>query len=81
MKWSLLQHSTAGEPSSGNTALIGQDPARYDGYDFGNVSQRIGDIDAPHGKRSFIISGTQTGHLQELDSRHYTRVMSYDAAQ
>jgi ribulose-5-phosphate 4-epimerase/fuculose-1-phosphate aldolase len=61
-------------------ALIGQDPARYDGYDFGNVSQRIGDFDAPHGKRCFIISGTQTGHIPELDSHHYTRVMSYDAA-
>jgi ribulose-5-phosphate 4-epimerase/fuculose-1-phosphate aldolase len=61
-------------------ALIGQDPARYDGYDFGNVSQRISDIDAARGKRSFFISGTQTGHLPQLDSRHYTQVMSYDAA-
>jgi hypothetical protein len=61
-------------------ALIGQDPARYGGLDFGNVSQRIGDFDAPRGKRCFIISGTQTGHLPELDSRHYTRVISYDAA-
>jgi ribulose-5-phosphate 4-epimerase/fuculose-1-phosphate aldolase len=61
-------------------ALIGQDPARYDGYDFGNVSQRISDIDAARGKRSFFISGTQTGHLPQLDSRHYAQVMSYDAA-
>jgi ribulose-5-phosphate 4-epimerase/fuculose-1-phosphate aldolase len=61
-------------------ALIGQDPARYEGYDFGNVSQRIGDIDTAPGKRSFIISGTQTGHLPELDSSHYTQVIRYDAA-
>jgi ribulose-5-phosphate 4-epimerase/fuculose-1-phosphate aldolase len=60
-------------------ALIGQDPARYDGYDFGNVSQRSSDIDAPPDKRSFIISGTQTGHLPELDSRHYAVVISYNA--
>ncbi|MEN8207376.1 MAG: class II aldolase/adducin family protein [Pseudomonadota bacterium] len=61
-------------------ALIGQDPARYDGYGFGNVSQRIGDSNAPRGKRSFIISGTQTGHLPELDNSHYAHVKSYDAA-
>ena len=61
-------------------ALIGQDPARYEGYGFGNVSQRIGTGDAAHGKRRFAISGTQTGHLPELDKRHYTQVKTYDAA-
>ena len=60
-------------------ALIGQDPARYEGYGFGNVSQRIGTDDA-RGKRCFIISGTQTGHLPALDSSHYTLVTRYDAA-
>jgi len=61
-------------------ALIGQDPSRYEGYGFGNVSQRIGDFNAPRGKRSFIISGTQTGHLPELDNSHYAHVKTYDAA-
>jgi ribulose-5-phosphate 4-epimerase/fuculose-1-phosphate aldolase len=61
-------------------ALIGQDPARYEGYGFGNVSQRIGDGAAARGKRRFVISGTQTGHLPELDNTHYTVVKSYDAA-
>lgn len=61
-------------------ALIGQDPARYEGCGFGNVSQRIGDLNAPRGKRSFMISGTQTGHLQELDDSHYAHVKTYDAA-
>ena len=61
-------------------ALIGQDPARYDGYGFGNVSQRIGDFNAPTGKRSFMISGTQTGHLPELNNSHYAHVKTYDAA-
>ena len=61
-------------------ALIGQDPARYEGYGFGNISQRNGDPDQPRGKRQFVISGTQTGHLEELDNRHYACVTAYDAA-
>jgi len=61
-------------------ALIGQDPARYEGYGFGNVSQRTNDFKAPRGKRSFIISGTQTGHLPELNNGHYAHVNTYDAA-
>ena len=61
-------------------ALTGQDPDRYEGYGFGNVSQRSGNFNAPRGKRSFIISGTQTGHLPELDNSHYAHVMTYDAA-
>jgi ribulose-5-phosphate 4-epimerase/fuculose-1-phosphate aldolase len=61
-------------------ALIGQDPARYEGYGFGNISQRIGGPDAPRGKRQFVISGTQTGHLEALDNRHYACVTAYNAA-
>jgi len=61
-------------------ALIGQDPARYEGYGFGNISQRNGDPDQPHGKRQFVISGTQTGHLEALDNSHYACVTAYDAA-
>ena len=60
-------------------ALIGQDPARYEGYGFGNISQRIGNPDQPRGKRQFVISGTQTGHLEALDNRHYACVTAYDA--
>jgi len=59
--------------------LIGQDPQRYDGYGFGNVSVRCGPRDAPPGKRAFLISGTQTGELPELDDNHFTQVESYDA--
>jgi len=60
--------------------LIGQDPLRYDGYGFGNVSQRYGPHTAASGERAFLISGTQTGAMPELDARHYTLVESYDAA-
>ena len=60
-------------------ALIGQDPARYQGYGFGNISQRIGKQDAAIGQREFVISGTQTGQLQRLDNSHYARVTAYNA--
>ena len=60
-------------------ALIGQDTARYNGYGFGNVSQRIGTQDAVIGRRAFAISGTQTGHLEQLDNHHYARVTAYNA--
>ena len=59
--------------------LIGQNPERYDGYGYGNVSQRIGRPDAPAGRRRFVVSGTQTGMLKDLDASHYSIVDSYDA--
>jgi ribulose-5-phosphate 4-epimerase/fuculose-1-phosphate aldolase len=59
-------------------ALVGQDPARYGGYGFGNVSQRIAPFEAPAGKRQFVISGTQTGGLEMLDASHYAVIGTYD---
>lgn len=59
-------------------ALIGQDPARYGGYGFGNVSKRITPLDAAAGKRRFVISGTQTGGLETLEVTHYSMVNTYD---
>ena len=59
-------------------ALIGQDPGRYDGYGYGNISQRLNSRQAACGQRAFVISGTQTGHLDMLDRQHYTLVESYD---
>lgn len=52
--------------------LIGRDAARYGGVGFGNVSRRL-----PPG---FIITGTQTGDLPQLDPHHYTRVEHADPA-
>jgi hypothetical protein len=50
--------------------LIGQDPERYGGYGFGNLSRRL-----PGQKGdAFLISGTQTGHLQQLQPEHYATV-------
>lgn len=56
--------------------LIGQDPRRYGGLGFGNISIR------PESGRSssFIISGTQTGGMGRLFPEHYALVKSFDPA-
>ncbi len=51
--------------------VLGQDPARYGGLGFGNLSQRID-------QRSFLISGTQTGGLEQLSAEHYALVTHVD---
>lgn len=55
--------------------LLGQDPQRYDGLGFGNLSRRGGDGVAAG---TFIISGTQTGHLDQLAAEHYATVLASD---
>ena len=50
--------------------LIGYYPEHRVG--FGNVSIREGD------SSTFIISGTQTGHIETTDERHYARVIRCD---
>jgi ribulose-5-phosphate 4-epimerase/fuculose-1-phosphate aldolase len=52
--------------------LIGQYDEIEIGY--GNLSIRLS------GGRQFIISGTQTGHLADLDARHFALVTDYDIA-
>jgi len=44
-----------------DAGLLGQDPARYAGLGFGNLSMRYGD-----GRHTFLVSGTQTGTLESL---------------
>ena len=58
--------------------LIGQDPERYGGCGFGNVSQRTDPLAGPCGHRQFVISGTQTGQLGVLNATHYATVKYYD---
>ena len=55
--------------------LIGQDPKRYGGVGFGNLSMRL----VP-GSLRFAVTGTQTGHLPTLDRMHYAIVTACDAA-
>jgi len=56
--------------------LIGQDPHRYGGLGFGNVSIRQ---ESGNGT-SFVISGTQTGGMDRLFPEHYTLVKTFDSA-
>lgn len=56
--------------------LIGQSPDRYDNIGFGNISQRID----PHSDQ-FIISGTQTGHIEHLSPEHYCLVVKAEPHQ
>jgi ribulose-5-phosphate 4-epimerase/fuculose-1-phosphate aldolase len=56
------------------TELVGQTPKRYEGYGYGNVSQRLEPIAQPHPGR-FAISGTQTGGLATLTPQHYAVVL------
>lgn len=53
--------------------VLGQDPARYDGYGFGNVSVR-----AAPGAPGFFISGSQTGGREELGPEHWVEVLASD---
>ena len=57
--------------------LVGQDPARYGGYGYGNVSMRIPPYDAPVNHRAFVITGTQTGEIGVLTPLNYTVVTAY----
>lgn len=53
--------------------LIGRDPDRYGGLGYGNISFK------PDPNRdAFIISGTQTGHIEHLIRDHYCSVSNAD---
>jgi ribulose-5-phosphate 4-epimerase/fuculose-1-phosphate aldolase len=56
--------------------ILGQNPERYGGYGFGNISRRMGDEEGP----GFIISGSQTGHLADLEGGHWSVVSGWDLA-
>ncbi|MDI1291777.1 MAG: class II aldolase/adducin family protein [Methylobacter sp.] len=56
--------------------LIGQSLGRYQNIGFGNISQRID----PHSAQ-FIISGTQTGHLKQLNPEHYCLIVKAEPHQ
>ncbi len=53
--------------------LINQDPSRYNGYAYGNISHRLRD-------NEFIISGTQTAGISVLSAQHYAHVIQCDIA-
>ena len=53
--------------------LIGQDRGRYGNLGFGNISLRLN----PQSSQ-FIVSGSQTGHIEELSPEHYCLVVKAD---
>ena len=53
--------------------LIGQDPERYGNLGFGNISQRLNKQSS-----QFIVSGSQTGHIEHLSPEHYSLVVKAD---
>lgn len=57
-----------------NLGLVGQDITRYGGFGFGNLSRRMPD-------ETFLITASQTGHLEHLTPEDYARVIDSDAAQ
>ncbi len=60
------------------TQLVGQDPARYGGAGYGNVSARVGPPSSPRGSRAMLITGTQTGGLARLGLDQFCVVERYD---
>lgn len=54
--------------------LLGQDPSRYKGYGFGNISRRMGPPGLPPHRRPFVITGSQTGGGKLLSGAHYASV-------
>lgn len=61
--------------------VVGRDPARYGGFGFGNLSARTASGgEEPAGRRAFLVTGSQTGHLADLDLAGFALVESWDAA-
>lgn len=54
--------------------LIGQDPQRYGGFGFGNISLRLPQLEQSPEQPVFSISGTQTGDMSPLGPAHYAVV-------
>jgi len=64
-----------------NLRVLGQDPARYEGLGYGNVSARTGPFgDIPRGRRRFLVTGTQTGGVAHATLREFCLVESWDLA-
>lgn len=56
--------------------VVGREAGRYGGYGFGNLSARVGrDLGG-----GFLVTGSQTGHLGDLDLAAFAHVEAWDAA-
>jgi hypothetical protein len=65
----------------GRLGLIGRDAARYDGLGYGNASARCGPMgDVGRGRRSFLVTGSQTGGRRDMTLADFCLVERYDVA-
>ncbi len=61
--------------------LLGQDPARYAGLGYGNVSARVPPLGGvPRGQRPFLVTGTQTAGRRQLSLADFCLVERWDLA-
>ncbi len=60
------------------TGLVGREPARYEGAAYGNVSARVGRPGKALGRRSFLVSGTQTSGKRSIGLGEFALVERYD---
>jgi hypothetical protein len=74
LPWTTLREINAWRQLMYQLSLIGQDPTRYGGFGYGNISQRLEPFEVPPAQRAFVISGSQTGGLTQLTAEHYTTV-------
>jgi len=58
--------------------MLGQDPDRYAGLGFGNLSLRLEGGKQQSGQPRFAISGSQTGHLADVGPEHFATVTGWD---
>jgi len=58
--------------------LVGQHPDLYEGAGYGNVSARTGPPSAALGRRSFLITATQTSGKAQIDLRDFVVVERFD---
>jgi len=60
------------------TGLVGQQPGRYEGAGYGNVSARVGPRSSAIGRRAFLITGSQTSGKRRIDLADFAVVDGYD---
>lgn len=61
-----------------SVGLLGQEPGRYEGAGYGNLSRRARSGFEPPGRRSFVITGSQTSGRPTLGLADVALVESYD---
>lgn len=61
--------------------LVGQHPARYEGFGYGNISARLGPPSAGRGRRTFLITGTQTAGKRRIGLDDFALVERYELAE